>query len=124
MAAEKLEIIIHAKDQFSRTMKSLGGMLPNIKTLAIGAGAAIGGLGTGLFAIANSTAKAGDEYQKRVKRMRKLPGSWRTWTPKLCRCTCSARSFENSPGMGRNPWGPFSCSPLGVNPVYENRGLP
>ena len=67
--SEKLEIIIHAKDQFSRVMKSLRGMLPSVKTLAIGAGAAVAGLGTGLFAIANSTAKAGDEFQKMSLRL-------------------------------------------------------
>jgi len=67
--SEKLEIIIHAKDQFSKTMKSLRGMLPSVKTLAIGAGAAVAGLGTGLFAIANSTAKAGDEFQKMSLRL-------------------------------------------------------
>ena len=62
--SEKVEIVIQAKDQFSKTMKSLRGMLPNVKTLALAAGAAFGGLGTGLYAIANSTAKAGDELQK------------------------------------------------------------
>ncbi len=67
--SEKVEIIIQAKDQFSRTMKSLRGMLPSVKTLALGAGAAVAGLGTGLFAIANSTAKAGDEFQKMSLRL-------------------------------------------------------
>ena len=67
--AEKLEIIIHAKDQFSRTMKSLRGMLPGLKKLALGAGAAVGGLGTGLYAVAQSTAKAGDEFQKMSLRL-------------------------------------------------------
>ena len=67
--SEKVEIIIQAKDQFSRTMKSLRGMLPSVKTLALGAGAAVAGLGAGLFAIANSTAKAGDEFQKMSLRL-------------------------------------------------------
>ena len=67
--SEKVEIIIQAKDQFSRTMKSLRGMLPSVKTLALGAGAAVAGLGTGLFAIANSTAKAGDAFQKMSLRL-------------------------------------------------------
>ena len=67
--AEKLEIIIGAKDQFSKTMGSLRSMLPSIKTLAISAGAAVGGLGAGLFAIANSTAKAGSELQKMSLRL-------------------------------------------------------
>ena len=67
--AEKLEIVIQAKDQFSGTLKSLRGMLPSVKTLAIAAGAAVAGFGTGLFAIANSTAKAGDEFQKMSLRL-------------------------------------------------------
>jgi len=67
--SEKVEIIIQAKDQFSKTMKSLRGMLPSVKTLALGAGAAVAGLGAGLFAIANSTAKAGDEFQKMSLRL-------------------------------------------------------
>ena len=50
-------------------MKSLRGMLPSVKILAIGAGAAVAGLGAGLFAIANSTAKAGDEFQKMSLRL-------------------------------------------------------
>ena len=67
--AEKLEIIITAKDKFSGALKSLRGMLPSVKTLAIGAGAGASALGAGLFAIANSTAKAGDEFQKMSLRL-------------------------------------------------------
>jgi len=62
--AEKLEIVIAGKDEFSNAFGKLRSALPSLKTLAIGAAAGVAAVGTGLFAIASSTAKAGDELQK------------------------------------------------------------
>lgn len=62
--AEKVEIIIGAKDKFSGAFGKLRSSLPSIKTLAVGAGAAIAGMGTALFAMAKTTATAYDKVQK------------------------------------------------------------
>ena len=67
--AEKLEIIIEGKDRFSKAFKGLQRLLPSFKRMALGAAAGAAGLGTALFAIANSTAKAGDEMQKMSLRL-------------------------------------------------------
>ena len=62
--AEKLEIVIGAKDQFSGAFKKLQSALPSVRTLAMGASAAIAGAGTALFAMAKTTATAYDQVQK------------------------------------------------------------
>jgi hypothetical protein len=62
--AEKLEIVIGAKDQFSGAFGKLRSALPSVRTLALGASAAIAGLGASLLATAKSTATAYDEVQK------------------------------------------------------------
>jgi hypothetical protein len=61
---EKLEIIIVGKDQFSNAFSKLRSALPSVKSLAIGAGTAVAGLGTALFAMSKSTAEAYDKVQK------------------------------------------------------------
>jgi hypothetical protein len=61
---ERLEIIIAGKDEFSKAFGKLKSALPSIKTLAIGAGAAVAGMGTALVAMTKSTAEAYDKIQK------------------------------------------------------------
>jgi len=62
--SEKLEIIIAGKDQFSGVFGKLQKALPSIKTLAVGASAAITGVGASLAAMTKSTAEAYDRVQK------------------------------------------------------------
>jgi len=62
--AEKLTVIIGAKDEFSKTFGKLKGSLPSLKTAAIASGAAIAGLGTAIFAMTKSTAAAYDNIGK------------------------------------------------------------
>lgn len=61
---ETLKLVIMGEDQFSGVMGKLKSHLPSLKTLAIGAGAAIAGTGAALFAMAKSTAEAYDKVQK------------------------------------------------------------
>ncbi len=62
--SEKIEIIIGTKDKFSKTFGKLKSALPSLRTAALGASAAVGALGAGLFAITKSTAEAYDQVQK------------------------------------------------------------
>lgn len=61
---ERLEIIIQAKDRFSKNFNKLKGSLPSLRKVAIGAGIAIAGTGAALAAMVKSTATAHDQIQK------------------------------------------------------------
>ena len=62
--AERLNIIIDAKDHFSGAFGKLKSMMPSMKQLAVGAGAAFVGLGTAIIATAKTTATAYDATRK------------------------------------------------------------
>jgi len=62
--AEKLTIVIGAKDNFSNAFAKLQSSLPGLKKLAVGTSVAIGGIGAALFAMTKSTAVAYDAVQK------------------------------------------------------------
>lgn len=62
--ADKVEIIIEGKDQFSKAFGSLKSQLPSIKQLATAAGVAVAGMGTALYAMAKTTATSYDEVRK------------------------------------------------------------
>lgn len=71
---DRLEFIITAKDDFSKTFGKLSSSLPSIKTLAIGASAglaaigaasvAVAGTATAVFALTKQTAETYDKIQK------------------------------------------------------------
>lgn len=62
--ADRLEFIIGAKDEFSATFGKLMDSFPSMKTLAVGAGAAIAAAGASILAMTKSTAAAQDKVQK------------------------------------------------------------
>lgn len=62
--ADRLEFIIGAKDQFSGAFGKLTSMLPSVRTMALGATAAVAGFGAAIFAMAKTTANAYDKVQK------------------------------------------------------------
>lgn len=62
--AERLEIIISAKDRFSKSFSKLRSAMPSLRTVALGATAAVAGLGAAITAIVKTTANAYDEVQK------------------------------------------------------------
>lgn len=66
---DRLEFVIGAKDQFSKSFGKLRSILPSIKTMAIATGAAFAGLGTAIFAMTKSTATAYDQVQKLSDRL-------------------------------------------------------
>lgn len=67
--SEKLEFVILAKDQFSKSFGKLTKHLPSIKTLALGAAGGATALGASLIAITKSTATAHDELGKFANKM-------------------------------------------------------
>ena len=68
MARQELKVIIRAKDAFSKTMASATKAFGVITRAAKIAAVAIGGVVTALAAVAITTAKAGDEFQKMALR--------------------------------------------------------
>jgi hypothetical protein len=62
--AEKLEIIIQAKDKFSKSFGRLQSAMPSLRRAAIGATAAIAGLGGALAVIVKTTANSYDQIAK------------------------------------------------------------
>lgn len=62
--AEILEFVIAGRDQFTGTFNKLQAALPSLKNMALGASAAVGALGAGLFAMAKTTAETQDQIGK------------------------------------------------------------
>jgi hypothetical protein len=67
--ANKVEIIISAKDVTTKTLKTVGNSLKSVAKAGVMAGAALAGVGTALFAIAKTTASAGDQFQKMAQKI-------------------------------------------------------
>ena len=62
--SEKLEFVILAKDQFSKSFGKLTKYLPSLKTLAVGAAGGVTALGGTLLAITKTTANTYDSFSK------------------------------------------------------------
>lgn len=62
--SEKLEFVILAKDQFSKSFGKIKNHLPSIKTLALGAAGGVTALGGSLLAITKTTANTYDSFSK------------------------------------------------------------
>jgi len=67
--AEEIKIEIKGVDKFSTTFNKLTSKLPSVKTLAVGAGAAITGFGAAIAAMTKQTANAYDAVGKFASRI-------------------------------------------------------